>query len=170
MAKLAKRFHKDIPLYEDQFIVRCPVDYRKIFGLPQDYFGNAVRDAVSIFTPNEIEQMSLADVALRIRQSIHSIDKNSVLKSLRALDYHRKTEGIDIFENMGCPGLLVSNLSKFPIQKIDLGMGAPTCFYHGSFSPRLSLILPATDGVVVRFKKPSSKAQVICSNSKLGSQ
>ncbi|MCB0280580.1 MAG: hypothetical protein KDD94_13815, partial [Calditrichaeota bacterium] len=46
MADLAKRFYKDIPNFKNQFIIRCPVDYRKAIGLGTNYFGNAVRDAV----------------------------------------------------------------------------------------------------------------------------
>ena len=58
MADLAKRFHRDIPLHEGKFIIRCPVDYRSIYELPKNYFGNAVRDAVACFDPHEIDNLS----------------------------------------------------------------------------------------------------------------
>ncbi len=154
MADLAKRFHRDIPSYENQFIVRCPVDYRNIFGLPAEYFGNAVRDAVAIFEVGEIDELSLPEIAVRIRQSIQGVDRKSIEKSLTCLDQLRRKNGIRIFENIGCPGLLVSNLSKFPIPKIDLGLGPPIGFHHASLNPRLGLILPAEEGVEVRFKRP----------------
>jgi len=158
MAELAKRFHRSIPLYENKLIVRCPVDYRKILGLPDGYFGNAVRDAIAVFQPNEIENLQVPEIALRIRQSIQSIDKNSILRSLRCLDTLRKKNGISIFEDLGCPGLLVSNLSKFPTAQIDLGIGPPTGLHHASLNPRLGLILPTQNGVQVHFKCPIEPA------------
>lgn len=154
MAELAKRFHHDIPLYNDQFIIRCPVDYRKTFGLPLEYFGNAVRDAVVIFRKGEVDDLSLSEVALRIRRGIQSIDRESIENSLKCLDAIRRDHGIGIFEEIGCPGLLVSNLSKFPIAKIDLGLGAPIGLYPASLNPRLAIILPSNEGVTVQFKRP----------------
>lgn len=154
MADLAKRFHKDIPRFENQFIIRCPVDYRKTIGIGANYFGNAVRDAVTFFNSEEMEKMNFASVVSRIRQSILGVDEHSVAQSLTALDLLRRKDGIDTFQELGCPGLLVSNLSKFPISKIDLGSGAPTGFHHASLNPRLALVLPHPDGYMVKFKKP----------------
>lgn len=154
MADLAKRFHKDIPTYENKFILRCPVDYRKIIGIGENYFGNAVRDAVSFFDSGEIEEMSFAQVVNRIRQSIDAIDRVSVSQSLMALDLLRREYGTDSFQELGCPGLLVSNLSKFPISKIDLGSGPPSEFHHASLNPRLALVLSHPEGYTVKIKKP----------------
>lgn len=154
MADLAKRFHQDIPSHENNFVVRCPVDYRKIFDLPSEYFGNAVRDAVAIFKVGEVDDMTLAEVALRIRMSIQAVDRPSIERSLKCLDAVRQDHGIGIFEEIGCPGLLVSNLSKFPFSKINFGLGAPIKLHHASLNPRLALILPSTDGVLVQFKRP----------------
>lgn len=157
MADLVKRFHQDIPLYKDQFIVRCPVDYRKTFGLPSGYFGNAVRDAITVFKVGEIDILSLLEIALRIHLSIQAVDRKNVEESLKCLNAIRQNHGISIFEEMGCPGLLVSNLSKFPIAKIDLGLGPPIGFHHASLNPRLGLIIPSTDGVSIQFKRPIKK-------------
>jgi NRPS condensation-like uncharacterized protein len=154
MADLAKKFHKYIPKFENQFIVRCPVDYRKTIGVGANFFGNAVRDAVSFFNPEEVEEMNFASVVSRIRQSIVGVDEFSVGQSLTALDLLRRKHGIDIFQELGCPGLLVSNISRFPITKIDLGSGKPIGFHHASLNPRLALVLPHTDGYIVKFKRP----------------
>lgn len=154
MANLAKRFYKSIPLFENQFIIRCPVDYRKVIGIDPNYFGNAVLDAIAIFDPNEIENSSLSSIVDRIQKSISKVDITSVKKSLTALDCFRREHGIDAFQDLGCPGLLVSNLSKFPISKIDLGSGPPLGFYHASLNPRLALILPHPQGFIVKFKRP----------------
>jgi hypothetical protein len=153
MADLSKRFHREIPRFENQVIVRCPVDYRKTIDIGKNYFGNAVRDAISFFDSDELEQLSMTSVIRRIQQSVRSIDKRSIEQSLTALDIFRRGNGVDGFKELGCPGLLVSNLSKFPIQQIDLGSGAPTGFHHASLYPCLALVLPHPDGYMVKFRK-----------------
>jgi hypothetical protein len=154
MADLAKKFHTDIPLHEGKFIIRCPVDYRGIFGLPENYFGNAIRDAVAVFEPDVLEEMKLEDVAIKIRQAIAGVDSAAVRNSLQCLNALREQEGFNVFEDVGCPGLIVTNWTKFPIPKMDFGIGAPQNFYHASINPRLAIILPASNGVEVRFKRP----------------
>lgn len=154
MASLAKKYHTTILLHNGKFIVRCPVDYRKIYNLPTYYFGNAVRDAITEFHPEEIHKLGLIDIALRIRSSIQSINEQSVSNSLRSLEDLRQRYGIKIFEEIGCPGLLVSNFSHFPINEMDFGLGAPLGFHHASLNPRLALILAKEGGFESRFKKP----------------
>lgn len=154
MADLIKKYYQHIPKHQNKWIVRCPVDYRKTIGIGDSYFGNAVRDAISFFDKDELDTMKLSEVVERIRQNIHSIDLNSIQESLTALDYLRQSKGVDSFQDLGCPGLLVSNLSKFPISKINLGNGSPTGFYHASLNPRVALILPHTDGFLINFKRP----------------
>lgn len=155
MADLALKFQSSIPRYHDKFIVRCPVDYRKIMGLGEHYFGNAVRDAVVSFHMVELENMTLIDVASSIRNAINHLDTQAVSRSLTALDQFRRQYGVDGFQNLGCPGLLVSNLSKFPISEVDLGSGPPRKFHHASLNPRLALILSDPDGYVVKLKIPA---------------
>ena len=154
MADLAKKFHSYVPLHEGKFIVRCPVDYRGTFGLPDTYFGNAIRDAVAAFDPLELDQMKLEDIALRIRRAIAGVDRESVRRSLQCLNALRQEEGFSIFEDVGCPGLIVSNWTRFPIRTLDFGVGSPRKFYHASVNPRLAIILPTDDGIEVRFKRP----------------
>ena len=158
MADLTKRFHKSIPLFNNRFIVRCPVDYRNITGIGQNYFGNAVKDAVTTFIPEDLDGLTLPLIANTIRKSIDSINQNSVKESLTALDSFRQENGISAFQDLGCPGLLVSNLSKFPISEIDLGSGKPCNFHHASLNPRLALILPASNGLLVKFKRPGQES------------
>jgi hypothetical protein len=158
MADLIKRFHQSIPLFENRLIVRCPVDYRKVMGLGENYFGNAVRDAVTVFDPEEIASMDFESIATKIKSSIEGVDLESVQDSLTALDSYRRNNGIDAFQELGCPGLLVTNLTNFPISQIDLGEGPPCGFEHASLNPRVAFVLKAHDGIVVKFKRPDSIA------------
>ena len=136
MAFLLKRFYASIPLTDDgKIIVRCPVDYRNIYSrTTKNYFGNAVKDAVAFFNPEDIEKLSLGAIATEILHAISSVNEESIHKSLNCLDRLCLQNGVDIFESVGCPGLLVSNLSKFPMDKIDIGLGAPKKFFHSSIN------------------------------------
>ncbi len=154
MADLAKRFYRNIALHEGKFLVRCPLDYRKIMGLPPDYFGNAVRDVVTAFVPEEMEELDLFDIASRIHGNVQKIDLQNVLDSLESLDSLRKKEGITVFEKVQCPGLLVTNLSKAPVAEIDLGTGVPEEFYQASSFSRLAAIFKTADGLKVHFTCP----------------
>lgn len=167
MAELALRYHRSIPLYEGKFIVRCPVDYRKQMGLPMNYFGNAVRDALAIFGDGELESLPRHEVAVRIRAAIKGVNERSVNASLVCLESLRKQRGLNIFEDVGCPGLLVSNLTKFPFAEIDLGLGPPEKMHHASLNPRLAFIMATREGVEVRFKRPLTQSQTEASTMKI---
>lgn len=156
MAYLLKRYYRDIPPGPDgQIIVRCPVDYRRTYSRASaQYFGNAVRDAVASFNPQTLPQLSLGEVAQEVRRAVSAVNEASVEASLRCLDSLRRERGIHAFAELGCPGLLVSNLSKLPFYEIDLGLGAPTQLHHASLNPRLAIVLPAENGAEIRFRRP----------------
>jgi hypothetical protein len=153
MAYLLKKYHQEVPLSEEgHLVIRCPVDYRKLFpGMPLAYFGNAVRDAVACFDPDAIYTMSLSQIAATIRQAITSVDEASVRNSLVCLDDLRRGNGIDVFSEIGCPGLLVSNLSRIDLGSIDLGSGPPVDFRPASQIPTWAVVLNKCDGVEVRY-------------------
>ena len=156
MADLLKRFHHEFPLVGKQYLVRCPVDMRSVDSrLSTNYFGNAVKDALAFFDVVEIKEFSLAQVAQRIRQAVEGAHSQSFQVSLQTLNNLRIQKGFQIFEHLGCPGFLVSNLSKFPVSQINLGTGSPVGFYHASLNPRLAIVLPGRDGVEVYMKRPN---------------
>lgn len=156
MASLLKRYHLNIPLTESgELIVRCPVDYRRNYSkIPSNYFGNAVRDAITSFKADNFNKFDLIKIAEKIQQSINNVDEISIYKSLQNLDDLRQEHSISIFNELGCPGLLVSNLSRFPFDEIDFGLGSPYAIHHASQIPRLAIIMPHPEGFEVRFKVP----------------
>lgn len=151
MAELLRRLQGQIPVTETgKVAVRCPVDYRRSYpGLGPTYFGNAVKDALALFEPHEVPSLPLAAVVGRIRSAITAVNGTSILQTLKVLDQLRLEKGVDIFEHVGCPGLLVTNLSRLPFRDLNLGSGAPDAFYVATFPRRIAIILPATDGLTV---------------------
>lgn len=159
MARLIKRYAATIPLSPDgKLLIRCPVDIRRRYpGVPVDYFGNAFKDAIAAFEPDDFPRLTLTHVARQIRNAIDGVAPASVDRAILALDRFRQQNGVDAFEAIGCPGLLVSNLSRFPFSEIDLGAGAPIAVHHASLNPRLAVILAAPDGgYEIRVRVPSA--------------
>ncbi|RYZ99734.1 MAG: hypothetical protein EOP11_19115 [Proteobacteria bacterium] len=166
MASLAKRFHRDIPLHQGKFLVRCPVDFRGLYGLPAGYFGNAVLDAVAEFYPSEMKNLSVEMIAARIFASIRAVTPDRVNQHCALLRRLREEEGLAIFEQLSCPGLLVSNLAKLDLGAIDLGAGPAQELIPASVNPRLAVILAAEGGYRVNFKRPILKPEECLSASK----
>jgi AAA+ superfamily predicted ATPase len=112
------------------------------------YFGNAVKDAVCYFSPDELPALGLSEISQRIRSSIKSVTLESVKTHLKSLEKLRQQEGLGVFENVTCPGLLVSNLSQLPLHEINFGLGAPLRFSQGRGWKNL-VILTAQDGGIL---------------------
>jgi len=155
MADLLRKFYTKVPLYNGQLIVRCPIDYRRIHPevqaglLRKTYFGNSVCDAVALFDPICFQKQSLREVALQIRRAILRVDAPAILKNLECLRDLRLQEGIRVFESLGCPGLLVSNLTKMPFRQMDYGVGPPVRVIHASLNPRLAALFADPRGIEV---------------------
>ena len=173
MAFLLKKYHAHIPLTAlGEFVVRCPVDYRKRYpGLPENYFGNAICDAVVKLNPENFSGLSLGQIALHINQTIQSIDKVYIDNVLDCLHNLRLENGLDIFEKVGCPGLIVSNLSKLQFDNLNFGKGAPIAVHHVPF-PRLASIIPYGNGIAIKICYPTYDVSTLdnsCGNSFMAS-
>lgn len=158
MAELLRRFQESIPLHRGRLIVRCPVDYRRSYpilrDLPADYFGNAVCDAVASFDPAAFRKLSLGEIASRIRHSIRQVQPASIQAQLATLRDLLLQDGHAVFEQLGCPGLLVSNLTRVPLAKLDFGAGPPRGIQRASMNPRLVALFAAADGLDVHYQLP----------------
>jgi len=160
MAELFRRSYPAIPLHRDRLIVRCPVDYRKIHAglsaLPGDYFGNAFRDAVATFDPETISAFSLEEIAARISLTINGTDAEAVHANLACLQDLRLQDGLEGIEEVGCPGLQITNLSGLPIHRMDYGGGPPTAMIVPSLSSTHAVILPNPHGLEICLQVPPS--------------
>jgi hypothetical protein len=158
MALLTKRLFREVPTYEGKFLVRCPVDYRDRLGLAPGYFGNAVLDAVAAFDPHHLKRLSVEVIANQIQNAVRGITPARVAAHLACLRSLREEEGPAVFESVGCPGLLVSNLSRMPLAAVDLGAGPPLALLPASVNPRLAVVLSAENGLVVELNRPGLAA------------
>ncbi|MFB0515907.1 MAG: acyltransferase [Candidatus Neomarinimicrobiota bacterium] len=137
-----------------------PVDFRRVLdGLPDTYFGCAVLLAVASIDLERLESASLGELARLVREAVNRISEEAVWDSLETLESIRQERGLAVLEELHVVppnnGLLVTNLSRIPLQDLDFGTGPPTGFQILTPAQRGAVILPAEDGVDIRVYHPS---------------
>jgi shikimate O-hydroxycinnamoyltransferase len=139
--------------------VSCPFDYRRVLRiLPRTYFGNALCGATASIDYESLVHASLGKLALLIRKAVAQVKQDYVLGSLEALESLRQQKGLDAMEEIHVlhpqNGLVVTNISRLPVQDLEFGSGTPTGFQVLNSTQRGAAILPAQDGVDVRVYHP----------------
>jgi hypothetical protein len=93
-----------------------------------------------------------------IRNSVSRGKNNYILNSLATLESLCKQYGLAAMEeiHLGHPqnGMIVTNLTRMPIQDIDFGSGAPADFLTYAEVPGCAAILPAAKGAEVLVVHP----------------
>ncbi len=144
---------------EDKFFINCPVDFRRLLeGFPRTYFGNAVAMASFDLSLDDLKNIKMADLAGKIRKSIGNINGSYVQKSIAGLTSLKEQQGRKIFEQVHVmhprAGLLVTNLSRLPVQEIEFDAGPPIQYDILTQSVRGAVLLPAPDGYEARICCP----------------
>ena len=139
--------------------VSCPFDYRRVLRiLPRTYFGNALCCATASIDYESLVHASLGKLALLIRKAVAQVKRDYVLGSLKTLESLRQQRGLAAMEEIHVvhsrDGLVVTNISRLPVQNLEFGSGTPTGFQVLSSDQRAAAILPAQDGVDVRVYHP----------------
>jgi shikimate O-hydroxycinnamoyltransferase len=140
--------------------VSCPFDYRRVLRtLPRTYFGCAVCITTASIDYESLVHASLGKLALLIRKAVGRVKQHYILGSLKTIESLRQQRGLAAMEEIHVmhpqDGLLVTNISRLPIQSLEFGSGTPTGFQALSSARRAAAILPAQDGVDIRVYHPS---------------
>lgn len=92
-AYLLKKYHSVMMPKTDRIVLRTPVNFRDIHpDIDPLYIGNAQYYCVTIYGKDEIDNMSVYDVAFRLKESISGMRNESFLKELSQIS----TYGIEI--------------------------------------------------------------------------
>jgi hypothetical protein len=139
--------------------MNCPVDFRRILrAVPRTYFGNALCFATASIDYRRLVEASLGELALLVREAVRQVRQDYVSGSLQTLERLRRQRGLAVMEEMHVVpphhGMLVTNISRLPVQGLDFGAGSPTGLRAPSSTPRGAAILPAEDGVEIRVFHP----------------
>ena len=140
--------------------ISCPFDFRRLLKeFPKNYFGNAVTLATTSIGIEQLKEASLADLALMIRKNISLVNESYINGGLSTLYGLNKQHGIKINESIHVAhpssGLLVTNLSRLPVNEIEFDAGPPIRYEILTPANRAAVILPAEDGVQVRVCCPT---------------
>lgn len=139
--------------------ISCPVDFRRLLeGFPVTYFGNAVAMASFELPLKTLKEIGLADLAGKIRKNTGKVNGSFIRQSISTLISLRKQLGRKIFERVHVMhpqgGLLVTNLSRLPIQDIEFDAGPPVQYDILTQTVRGAVVLPAQDGYEARICCP----------------
>jgi len=136
-----------------------PFDFRRaLSGFPRTYFGSAVYLAVASTGYDTLLNASLGELALLVHKAIAGIKQVQVHAALETLERVRRQEGLAVMEELHVlhtrSGLLVTNLSRLPINDIVFDAGPPVDFQMLAPARRAAVVLPAPDGVDLRVYHP----------------
>jgi hypothetical protein len=150
------------PFGEPESYLHCPVDFRRVDRtLRKTYFGNAVCLAVATMEFGELERASLGDAAVRIHEAIRSVKPDTVAAALEDLEILKRGGGVEAMEAVHVvhprSGLLVTNLSRLPLNQLEFGAGAPVGVHILTPAERGAVILPADDGWDIRVYAPATR-------------
>jgi shikimate O-hydroxycinnamoyltransferase len=139
--------------------VSCPVDVRRIIkGFPRTYFGNAVGLATRSLESRALAEAPLGRLASVIRSAVASVDETYMRNALSTLQAMRLQEGLAVLEENHVihprSGILITNLSRLPIQEIEFDAGPPVAFDILTPAVRGAVVLPADGGVDIRVCYP----------------
>jgi len=139
--------------------VTCPCDIRRVLrGLPRNYFGCALSFATASIHLNGLLEASVRDLAILVRNSVKKVKNDYILSSLETLETLRKQKGLDAMEEIHLRhphhGIIITNLTRLPIQYLDFGSGAPTDFLSYVDVLGSAAILPAEKGVEIFVAHP----------------
>jgi shikimate O-hydroxycinnamoyltransferase len=144
---------------ENTCYISCPVDFRRILDdFPKTYFGNAVSLATTALSLEELNSVSLSDLAIKIRNNVKNVNRERIDTNLSCLTTLRNQQNLNIFENIHVmhpdSGLLVTNLSRLPVPEIEFDAGPPSDYSILTQTVRGAVVLPHPDGFEVRLCCP----------------
>jgi hypothetical protein len=147
---------------EDTTYVSCPVDFRRIFkGFPRSYFGNGVGLATRSLERGAVAEAPLGRLASIVRSGVASVDEAYMRNALSTLEAQRQQEGLAVLEKNHVmhprSGILITNLSRLPVQDLEFDAGPPIAFEILTPAVRGAVVLPADGGVDIRVCYPLEK-------------
>jgi shikimate O-hydroxycinnamoyltransferase len=142
--------------------VTLPFDFRRrLRAISRTFFGCALYFATASLDCQSLVQAPLGELALLVRKAVGGIKEDTIWESLRTLDRLRRASGPGVMEEIHVRhprhGLVVTNISRLPIQGLDFGAGIPTGFHIYTQVLRGAGVLPAQDGVEVRVFLPPAE-------------
>lgn len=135
---LLKKYHNQVLPATERIVIRTPVNIREIHpDIDFLYIGNAYIDNTTEFTKDEIDKMSLYDIAYRLRESIAHTRNKDFIKEIAYLSKYGIEFNADIFKSYPTynveTDIVASNLTHLnDIESMGLGSNIGSILYMSS--------------------------------------
>jgi hypothetical protein len=144
---LLKKYHKYILPDTDRIALRTPINIRYVHpDIDPMYIGNANFNSVAEYTKNEIDKMSILQIAYRIKESIMMARDENYVKEISGLTKYGGIEfKTEMFENHPSynveTDVFSTNLTHLnDLESMGLGLNIGRVFYMG-YAARTSFIM-----------------------------
>ncbi|NHJ49942.1 MAG: hypothetical protein FK733_19275 [Asgard group archaeon] len=137
----------------NNFKLAIPIDVRRgISELGQRFFGNGLIMYNVPFIRDEVNKLSIEDIALTIRKSFPVRNRESYETFLKKIEEWINSGQLEKLRPYDPDNeCLVTNLSRMPISKLDFGSGPPTLIEPLTRGRSGAAILAQNDKFILRF-------------------
>jgi len=138
---------------ENQFTISMPMDVRRrVKELGEKFFGNGLMFYHMEISTGDLSEIDYNHLALKLRESMPSIDSDSYKKYLNELETRMRLSAQHYLKpydpEKGC---LITNLSRMPVHKLDFGSGYPDFVFLLTVGKNSTAILADRDDYLLRF-------------------
>lgn len=142
--------------------VTCPIDLRRVLSdFPRNYFGCSICFTTAAIDLRSLKRVSIGDLAILVRYSVNKARNHYVARFLQTLESLRKQKGLEAMEKIHLRhpkhGLIVTNLTRLPINELDFGSGTPADFLTYVDVLGGAAILPAEKGIEILVAHPPKR-------------
>jgi hypothetical protein len=142
-----REFNRDI------IELSIPIDVRRqIKEYGRRFFGNGIMLHRINLKKEDVENLSLKEIAFQIRKSMPSVSKQAYLDYLWQLEEliaERDTEKLRPFDPTS--GCLVTNISRLPVDKLNFGTGPPALIFPLTIEKNAAAILAKEENFILRY-------------------
>jgi hypothetical protein len=147
-ADLVRRFGPELA-GPDGLSLTMPVDCRRLLpGVPNNYFGNAIRCAPLRLARELLDGEAVPAIATRVQDAVkRANDEAGARTALACLEAFAAFDELHLVDPDA--GLLITNVSRLPFGMLDFGAGPPTRAFLPAIEPRTAVIQQHDDGIDV---------------------
>ncbi len=144
---------------DESVFITCPFDFRRVLsGFPKNYFGCALAFATAKTSLDQLKHSSIGDIAVLIKKAVNDMKEEHIQRSLTTLESFRQQNGLEATERIHLRhprnGMIVTNLSRMPLQELDFGSGSPESFIAYNEIEQSAALFPHPDGLEVYVAHP----------------
>ena len=147
-----KTFEKQKKVIDSLFTLSIPMDVRQqVKDLGPKFFGNGLMIHHLKLSVEELEEIDISELAVKLRKSMPSVNREDYVKFLNNLESEIEGASIHALKpydpERGC---LVTNLSRMPIQKLNFGSGNPALVVPLTIGRNSAAVLADRESFILR--------------------